>query len=140
MEGVFKQALIDQFRALDAYGHWNRLSDEELLGRLYIREKGASATCAEVDEATTRNIKLYYQALAVAFEKRCGEMANVMMELNSEGYGRILVIVGRLIVLDKTIRDASKFGFGSLEELDKKGGSALGDALKAFEKYRSIFA
>ena len=47
-------------------------------------------------------------------------MAVPMINLSHEGFGRAIITVGKLIVMDKILRDVHRFGFESLENLSKK--------------------
>jgi len=58
-----------------------------------------------------------------------------VQQLSSEGFGRIVVIGGRLVVVSRTMRDAHRFGFASLERLEADGEALVDAALAAIERY-----
>jgi Protein of unknown function, DUF269. len=72
------------------------------------------------DEITIARLKAYYNSLATLIEKKTGLMAAPMVHISHEGFGRALIMVGKLIVVDKILRDTHRFGFSSLEELREK--------------------
>ncbi len=137
----FTRELILQLRALDQFGNWSNLSDEELLEKKYVKTKEQLKEIpiiADIDEVLISEIKLIYKALAIAFERKCGEMANIVMEMSHEGFGRVVVICGGVVLADKTFRDAHRFGYKSLDKLSEDGAKMLDSALKKYEKYKSL--
>ena len=49
-------------------------------------------------------------------------MVAPMMKMHHEGFGRMILTAGRLIVANKYLRDIHRFGFDSLEKLAEEGG------------------
>ena len=60
-----------------------------------------------------------------------------MINITHEGFGRALIMVGKLIVVDKILRDTHRFGFSSLADLVEKSDKAIERALGLIEKYNS---
>ena len=60
-----------------------------------------------------------------------------MVHLSHEGFGRALIMVGKLIVVDKILRDTHRFGFSSLEDLCDKSDKIIANALGLIEKYHA---
>jgi probable nitrogen fixation protein len=60
-----------------------------------------------------------------------------MINVTHEGFGRALIMVGKLIVVDKILRDTHRFGFASLEDLCEKSDKAIEKALGLIEKYNN---
>jgi len=56
-------------------------------------------------------------------------MAAPMINITHEGFGRALIMVGKLIVVDKILRDTHRFGFSSLADLVEKSDKAIERAL-----------
>ena len=48
-------------------------------------------------------------------------MVSPMMKMHHEGFGRMVLIGGRLIVVNKQLRDVHRFGFDSLGKLADEG-------------------
>ena len=62
-------------------------------------------------------VKAYYNGLAQMIEKETGLMAVPVINLTHEGFGRAFITVGKLVALDKTLRDVHRFGFNSPEKM-----------------------
>lgn len=60
-----------------------------------------------------------------------------MVHISHEGFGRALIMVGKLIVVDKILRDTHRFGFSSLEELRDKSEKIVDKAMELIEKYHA---
>ena len=48
------------------------------------------------------------------------------MKVSHEGFGRVVLIAGRLVVFAKSLRDVHRFGFESLEKLAAEGAKVVG--------------
>lgn len=139
-EHPFLSELLLQVRAMDQFGHWSSIPDAELLTKKYVKTKEdlrAIPVIADIDEVLTKEIRLIFQALATAFEKKSRQMANVVMEMSHEGFGRCVVICEGVVLCDKHFRDAHRFGYKSLENLAEEGEKMLSRALESWEKYQS---
>ncbi len=58
-----------------------------------------------------------------------------MMKMHHEGFGRMVLIAGRLVVISKHLRDVHRFGFESLEKLVTEGEKLVSDARAMIEKF-----
>lgn len=135
----FGVELIRQIRALDQFGNWSRISDEELLVKKYVKTKEdlkAIPLIADIDEMLTNDIKMIYKAIALAFERKTGVVCNVIMEMSHEGFGRCAVIADRICIVDKYFKDAHRFGFRTLEGLFDEGDKYLSSAIATYEQYK----
>lgn len=83
-------------------------------------------------------IHAFYGAISVLIEKEAGLMAVPLIHLSSEGFGRVVITVGKLVVLDRALRDVHRFGFSSLENLQKEGGRYLQSALALIKEYHPV--
>ncbi|HWP00309.1 MAG TPA: NifX-associated nitrogen fixation protein [Methylococcus sp.] len=123
MDSAFVQELIKQWRAQDSYGTWDGKSDEALL-EPYILDKAkrqATPIVGDPDPETLWRVELFYNAVGLAIERATGVMVMPMMKMHHEGFGRLVLIAGRLIVVNKQLRDVHRFGFPSLEKLAEEG-------------------
>ena len=59
--------------------------------------------------------------MGLAIERATGVMVSPMMKMHHEGFGRMVLIGGRLIVVNKQLRDVHRFGFDSLGKLAEEG-------------------
>ena len=65
-------------------------------------------------------------------------MAVPMLNLTHEGFGRVVITVGKLVVLDRTLRDVHRFGFPSLSKMKDEGDKYLSVALEIIGKYPDV--
>ncbi len=136
---LFTKTIIAQVRALDLYGSWSKLSDEELLTNKYVKTKEQLKEIplvGDINELTKKDIRMMYEALALAFEKATGEMASVVMEMSGEGFGRAVVLGQGLVLVDKHHRDAHRFGYRDLEKFLDDGAKMLQGAVEKFQTYK----
>ncbi|MDP3300479.1 MAG: NifX-associated nitrogen fixation protein [Sulfuricurvum sp.] len=131
--------IIRQIRALDQFGNWAKISDEELLTKKYVKTKEelkAVPVIADIDEMMINDIKMIYKAIALSFERKTGIVCNVIMEMSHEGFGRCAILSDRICIIDKYFKDAHRFSFRTLEALFEEGDKNLERALKVYEQYK----
>jgi probable nitrogen fixation protein len=97
--GPFASELIAQVRAQDTYGYWEGKPDRDLLAPFIVDRQRARAIpiVGDPDPQTLTRISQFYNAVALSIERRSGVMASPVQQLSSEGFGRIVVIGGRLV-------------------------------------------
>lgn len=136
----FIKEMIRQMRALDSYGTYDGQPGEKLLEPLILtrERKAAIPIVGDPDEETVARVKAFYNAIAVLIEKECGLMAVPVINLTHEGFGRVLIIVGKLVALDKTLRDVHRFGFDSLSKMKTEGDKLLSVALERVGSYPEV--
>jgi len=135
----FIDTLIGQVRALDQFGTWANREDEEILKEKYVKSKEDLKNIpviADIDEMQIQDIRLVYQAIALAFEKETGIMCSVVMEMSHEGFGRAVVIADKIVIVNKFFKDAHRFSFRTYEDLVKEGDKLLENAIKIYEEYK----
>lgn len=140
IDGTFLKTLVLLFRAEDSYGAWEGKSDDQLLAP-FILDKEARAAIpiiGDPDPDTLWRLELFYKAVGITVEKLTGVMASVMMKMSHEGFGRIVLLSGRLVVVSKTLRDVHRFGFPSQEKLAADGGKLVREAVALIEKHRDV--
>lgn len=130
LSSPFIRELLRQLRALDSYGAYESWSDARVLDPLIMTRarKRELPLTADPDDVTLSNIRAYYNALAVMIEQESGHMACPLISLSHEGFGRVMIVVGKLVVLDKVLRDAHRFGFASLEQINDDSAGILAQA------------
>lgn len=139
MEGLFIDTLIGQVRALDQFGTWANKEDAEILKEKYVKSKEDLRNIpviADIDEMKIQDIRLVYQALALAFEKMTGIMCSVVMEMSHEGFGRAVVIADKTVIVNKFFKDAHRFSFRTYEQLIEEGDKLLDSAIKIYDEYK----
>ena len=65
-------------------------------------------------------------------------LAVPLVHLTHEGFGRALITVGKLVAVDKTLRDVHRFGFGSLSKMKDEGDKILGVALERIGQHPAV--
>jgi probable nitrogen fixation protein len=139
MENLFIDTLISQVRALDQFGTWANKEDEEILKEKYVKSKEDLKNIpviADIDEMQVQDIRLIFQAIALAFEKKTGIMCSVVMEMSHEGFGRAVVIADKIVITNKFFKDAHRYSFRTYEDLVKEGEKMLENAIKTYEEYK----
>ncbi|MBI5786732.1 MAG: NifX-associated nitrogen fixation protein [Rhodocyclales bacterium] len=139
-ETDFIKEMLRQLRALDSYGTWDGQPAEAILAPLVLTKerKAEIPLIGDPDEETLSRVKAFYNAIAVLIEKECGMMAVPLVHLTHEGFGRVLISVGKLIVLDRTLRDVHRFGFESLSKAKTEADKYLSVALEIVGKYPDV--
>jgi probable nitrogen fixation protein len=136
----FVQQLIKQLRAQDTNGTWDNKSDLQLL-KPYIHtaeERRALPILGDPDPETLWHLEIFYNAIAVAIERETGQMVSPMMKMSHEGFGRMVLLAGRLVVVNKQLRDVHRFGFPSLVKLSDAGTKFLTEAVSMIRTYPEV--
>ncbi len=136
----FVQQLIKQLRAQDINGTWDNKSDLQLL-KPYIHtaeERRALPILGDPDPETLWHLELFYNAIAVAIERETGQMVSPMMKMSHEGFGRMVLLAGRLVVVNKQLRDVHRFGFASLAKLSEAGTKFFEEAVTMIRTYPAV--
>ncbi|MBW4641564.1 MAG: NifX-associated nitrogen fixation protein [Goleter apudmare HA4340-LM2] len=119
----FLKTIVQQIRGQDTYGVYRNWSDELILKPYVVpkQKKREISLEGEVDPITQARIMAFYRAIAACIEKETGLISHVVVDLSHEGFGWVLVFSGRLMLVAKTLRDAHRFGFESLEKVAEEG-------------------
>ncbi len=136
----FVNELIKQWRAQDAHGAWDKKSDLDLLSP-YILDKERRKEIplmGDPDPETIWRLELFYNAVGLSIERATGVMVTPMMKMHHEGFGRMILAAGRLIVVNKQLRDVHRFGFGSLEKLAEEGEKFVAAGVEMINKYPDV--
>ncbi|MBD2163331.1 NifX-associated nitrogen fixation protein [Calothrix membranacea FACHB-236] len=140
LNSPFVQELVRQIRAQDSYGFYRNWSDELIL-KPYIVSKQAKRQISvegDVEPATKARIMSFYRAIAAQIEHKTGSLSQVVLDLSHEGFGWVLVFSGRLLLVSRTLRDAQRFGFDSLEKLAEEGDKLTQKGIELAEKYTEV--
>lgn len=132
--------MIKQLRALDTYDTYEGWSVEKIIDPIVMTKerKRKIPIIGDPDEITLARIKAYYNSIASLIEKRAGMMAVPVINITHEGFGRAFILVGKLIVVDKTLRDVHRFGFPSLEDLSSKTEAVIDKAVALIEQFKEV--
>ncbi|GAX37654.1 NifX-associated nitrogen fixation protein [Nodularia sp. NIES-3585] len=123
LNSPFLKTLVQQIRGQDTYGVYRNWSDELILKPFVItkQKKREISLEGEVDPITQARIMAFFRAVAAAIEQETGLISQVVIDLSHEGFGWALVFSSRLLLTVKTLRDAHRFGFDSMEKLAEEG-------------------
>ncbi len=137
---TFLKELAKQFRAQDTYGTWDKKSDVELLDPYVLdREKRqAIPIVGDPDPETLWRVELFFNAVGLSIERETGVMVTPMMKMHHEGFGRMVLCAGRLVVVNRQLRDVHRFGFTSIERLAQEGEKLVSDAVEMIRKYPEV--
>ncbi len=132
--------MVIQLRALDSYGTYDTWSDARVLDPLVLTKERRKAipVVGDPDETTISRVKAYYNALAQMIERETGLLAVPVINITHEGFGRALILVGKLVALDKVLRDVHRFGFESLEALVAEAQKQLVKATALVNEHRAV--
>jgi probable nitrogen fixation protein len=139
-EAPFVKELIKRWRAQDTHGAWEGKSDLSLL-EPYILDKEARRALPIVgdpDPDTIWRMELFFNAVALSIERATGVMISPMLKMHHEGFGRMVLIGGRLIVVNKQLRDVHRFGFDNLGKLAAEGDKYVKSGVEMIEKFRTV--
>lgn len=136
-EAPFVKTLIQVWRAQDSHGTWENKADLDLLKPYIVTkdERRAMPIMADPDPDVLWRLELFYNAVALRIEKETGVMVTPMMKMSHEGFGRMVLIGGRLIVVNKQLRDVHRFGFESLAKLAEQGEKFVREGVGMIEKF-----
>ena len=136
----FVKEMARQMRALDTYGTYSGWTVEKILDP-YVLTKERKANIPMIgdpDDETISRVKAYYNAIAVLIEKECKLLAVPLVHLTHEGFGRAIITVGKLVAVEKTLRDVHRFGFPSLSKMKDDADKLLGIALERIGQYPNV--
>ncbi len=132
LETDFIKEMVKQMRALDSYGKYDGWSGERILAPYVLTKEARRAipVIGDPDEAILARIRAFYNAIAALIEKECGLIAVPLINLSHEGFGRALITVGKLVVMDRSLREVHRFGFDSLSKMKDEADKLLAVALE----------
>ena len=136
----FVRELINVWRAQDSHGTWDNKGDLDLLAPYIIdkEQRRALPIIGDPDPDTLWRLELFFNAVALSIERATGVMVSPMSKMSHEGFGRMVLIGGRLIVVNKQLRDVHRFGFDSLAKLAEEGGKYVKAGVEMIEKYPDV--
>jgi probable nitrogen fixation protein len=140
MDSLFIKELIKQWRAQDAHGAWEGKSDAQLLAPYIItkEQRREMPIIGDPDPEVLWRLELFFNAVGLAIERSTGVMVSPMMKMSHEGFGRQVLIAGRLIVVNKQLRDVHRFGFETLEKLAAEGEKYVAAGVGMVAQFKDV--
>jgi len=132
VDSDFLTQLAAVIRAEDDYGQWDDKTDADIMAEFIItkEERRDIPIIGDPDPDVMWRVTKFYDAIGLMIEKRTGCMASQMQKMSHEGFGRVVLIAGKLVVVSKHLRDVHRFGFESWAKL-AEGGDKLIEAAAA---------
>ncbi|SDF98890.1 NifX-associated nitrogen fixation protein [Alloyangia pacifica] len=133
----FLTQLAAVIRAEDSYGQWDEKSDADLLSEFIVtrEERRDIPIIGDPDPDVMWRVTKFYDAVGLLIEKRSGCMASQMQKMSHEGFGRVVLIAGKLVVVSKHLRDVHRFGFESWAKLAEAGDKLVAGAVETIDKF-----
>ncbi len=133
----FLTQLAAVIRAEDSYGQWDDKSDADLMSEFIVtrEERRDIPIIGDPDPDVMWRVGKFYDAVGLLIEKRSGCMASQMQKMSHEGFGRVVLIAGKLVVVSKHLRDVHRFGFESWAKLAEAGDKRVEAAVATIDKY-----
>jgi len=140
LETDFAKEMVRQMRAIDTYGTYDDWPLEKILEPFVLtkEKKREIPVIGDPDEIVIARVKAFYNAISAMIEKECKLMAVPMLNLTHEGFGRVLITVGKLVVMDRTLRDVHRFGFPTLGKMKDEADKILSVALEIIGKHSDV--
>jgi probable nitrogen fixation protein len=140
LQDPFIRELIKQIRAQDTPGTWEGKSDAKLIEPyiLSAEQRRALPMMGDPDPDTLWRLDLFHNAIGLSIERATGCMVSPMMKMSHEGFGRAVLTAGRLIVVNRHLRDVHRFGYASLAKLAEAGNKLVNEGVTMIEAYKEV--
>jgi probable nitrogen fixation protein len=140
LDSAFATEMVRQMRAIDTYGTYDDWSTAKILAPFILtkEQKREIPIVGDPDEIVMSRVKAFYNAISAMIESECGLMAVPMINLSHEGFGRAIITVGKLVVMDKTLRDVHRFSFPTLSKMKDEADKLLSVALEIVGKHSEV--
>jgi probable nitrogen fixation protein len=139
-QAPFVRELIKVWRAQDTHGAWESKKDLDLLEPYIVdkEKRRALPIIGDPDPDTIWRMELFFNAVALAIERETGVMVSPMLKMHHEGFGRMVLIGGRLIVVNKQLRDVHRYGFDTLAKLAEEGDKFVKGGVEMIRKFPDV--
>jgi len=140
LQDRFVRELIKQLRAQDTHGSWEGKSDAQLLAPFILtaEQRRALPLMGDPDPDTLWRLDLFHNAIGLAIERETGCMVAPMTKISHEGFGRAVLSAGRLIVVNRYLRDVHRFGFASLAKLAEAGDKLVKEGVEMIRAHPEV--
>ncbi|MBK1649534.1 NifX-associated nitrogen fixation protein [Rhabdochromatium marinum] len=140
LQTTFCVELVRQMRAFDTHGRLENKTNAELLDPFILtpERRREIPVVANPDTAILDRLNAFYNTIAAMIESECSLMASPVINLSAEGFGRALILVGKLVVMDRTLRDVHRFGFDSLSKMKDEADKILSVALERVGNHSDV--
>jgi probable nitrogen fixation protein len=133
----FMQHLVRLVRSHDTFGAYAKRPDAQMLADYIVtkeQRRAAAAQCGADPDLVWR-VEQFYGAIGLMIEQETGLVASPMLKIYEEGFGRVILITGKLVVLTKHLRDAQRFGFETFAALADEGNKQIAAAVATIQQF-----
>jgi probable nitrogen fixation protein len=133
----FLSQLAAIIRAEDSYGQWDGKTDADIMSEFIVTkdERRDIPIISDPDPDVMWRVGKFYDAVGLLIEKRSGCMASQMQKMSHEGFGRIVLIAGKLVVVSRHLRDVHRFGFETWAKLAEAGDKLVASAVETIDQF-----
>ena len=137
IDSPFLAQLVAVIRAEDSHGLWDDKTNAEILRDFIVtaEERRLMPIIGDPDPELIWRMTKFYDAIGLLVEKRTGCMASQMQKMHHEGFGRVVLIAGKLVVVSKHLRDVHRFGFETWAKLAEAGEKLVESAVATIEEF-----
>lgn len=134
------QGLLRLIRAEDRSGAYDSEPDEELLAPFVVTkaQKRELPMFDDPDPDILMRVSQFYAAVAWEVERQTGKPVAPMMDIHHEGWGRVLLISGRLVAVNSHVRELHRFGFETLAALIERAEKLAAEGIAAIAKFPEV--
>jgi probable nitrogen fixation protein len=136
----FAKTLARQLRAHDLSGIWDRKPDQDLLAQFIVTrdQRRKIPIIADPDAKKLWQLQLFYNAVGLTITNDVDVVVTPLINLSNEGFGRVVLIAGRLVVISRQLRDVHRFGFESLTHLAAEGEGLVASGIEAIRRFPDV--
>ncbi|KRP93810.1 hypothetical protein AOQ72_21275 [Bradyrhizobium yuanmingense] len=140
VDAPFLIELVKIWRSQDTNGAWERKSDLDLLEPYILskEKRRALPIIGDPDPNTLWRLELFFNAVALSVERETGLMIQPILKLHHEGFGRIVLIAGRLVAVNRQLRDVHRFGFDNFVKLAQEGDKYVREGIDLIRKFPDV--
>jgi probable nitrogen fixation protein len=140
LDSPFVKTLVRVLRAEDSFGVWESVPDAAVLKDFIITkaQRREIPIIDDPDPDVLERVEKFYVAVGLDIERISGRMASPMMKMSHEGFGRVVLTVGRLVVVAKSLRDVHRFGFETFEKLAEAGEKLVDEAVGWINRHPAV--
>lgn len=140
LETEFIKEMVKQMRAIDNYGTYDGWPVERILAPYILTkdQRREIPVIGDPDEQTLSRVRAFYNAISTLIEKECGLMSVPMLNITHEGFGRAFITTGKLVVMDRVVRDVHRYGYESLSKMKDEADKLLAVALQIIGAHRDV--
>lgn len=138
----FVQALLTLIRAQDRSGAMEADSDEELVAPFVVTkvQKRDIPMFGDPDPDILARVEQIYMAVCWLIERETGVAAAPIMNIHHEGWGRIVILTGRLVAVNAYVRELHRFGYENLVQMETKALKLVEEGIAAIRQFPDVAA